>query len=93
MAVMYAALPSLVSNSGQPSQTICMLGMMLNPDVANAGVEGENVNLTPTTAFHIGCGFAEWLAKRLGKDAQDLRISVSALRLPCCVQPSEGNLP
>ncbi|KAK9849389.1 hypothetical protein WJX84_005290 [Apatococcus fuscideae] len=44
--------------------------------IAITGVEGENVNLPPTAAFNIGCGFAEWLSKRLGKSVNDLKISV-----------------
>lgn len=35
------------------------------------------MNLPPTAAFNIGCGFAEWLAKRLNRNASDLKISVS----------------
>ena len=44
--------------------------------VALEGVEGENVNLTNPIAFKIGCAFVEWLSKKSGKAAGELKIGV-----------------
>lgn len=44
--------------------------------IAVDGVEGEKVNLTGDIANRIGQGFVEWLSKKTGKDAKDLRIGV-----------------
>ncbi|WP_027729220.1 phosphoglucomutase [Treponema sp. C6A8] len=44
--------------------------------VALEGVEGENVNLTNPIAVKIGCAFVEWLSKKTGKAAGDLKIGV-----------------
>ncbi|MBQ1672361.1 MAG: phosphomannomutase/phosphoglucomutase, partial [Treponema sp.] len=44
--------------------------------IASEGVEGENVNLTPQIARQIGYAFANWLAKKSGCQAKDLKIGV-----------------
>ena len=44
--------------------------------VAVEGVEGENVNLTPTIARQIGCAFVSWLEKKSGVPAYELKIGV-----------------
>lgn len=44
--------------------------------IAVDGVEGEKVNLTGDIANRVGQGFVEWLSKKTGKDAKDLRIGV-----------------
>ena len=44
--------------------------------VAVEGVEGENVNLTETISFRIGCAFVSWLSKKSGKKASELKIGV-----------------
>ena len=44
--------------------------------VAAEGIEGQPVNLTPERASAIAQAFANWLAKRLGKEAKELRIGV-----------------
>ena len=44
--------------------------------VAIAGVEGENVNLTPDIAAKIGCAFVSWLSGKKKKAAGDLVIGV-----------------
>ncbi|KAK9807868.1 hypothetical protein WJX72_011619 [[Myrmecia] bisecta] len=44
--------------------------------VAVAGVEGEDVTLTPTIAFFIGCAFADWLANRFQLPTSSLRVSI-----------------
>ena len=49
--------------------------------VADAGVPGEEQNLTPSIGFFIGAGFAEWLSQRTGKPLDQLRISVSGAAL------------
>lgn len=44
--------------------------------VAIAGVEGQPVTLHDPMARSIGCAFAQWLAKQIGKPVNQLRISV-----------------
>lgn len=44
--------------------------------VALEGVEGENVNLTETTAFRIGSAFVKWLSAKSGKKPSELKIGV-----------------
>lgn len=44
--------------------------------VALEGVEGENVNLTDPIAVKIGYAFVEWLSKKTGKAAGELKIGV-----------------
>ena len=44
--------------------------------VAIAGVEGENVNLTPDIAAKIGCAYVSWLSGKKKKAAGDLVIGV-----------------
>ena len=44
--------------------------------IAVAGVAGEEVNLFPETAQRIAKGFVQFLAKKTGKKAADLRIAV-----------------
>lgn len=44
--------------------------------VAVAGVEGENVNITPEIARQIGCAFVSWLEKKSGIPAYNLKIGV-----------------
>lgn len=44
--------------------------------IALEGVAGEAVNLTPEIAADIAAAFADWLAGRLGKPAEQLRIGI-----------------
>ena len=44
--------------------------------VALEGVEGENVNLTETTAFRIGAAYVKWLGKKIGKKPCELKIGI-----------------
>lgn len=44
--------------------------------VALEGIEGENVNLTPEIVRYIAAGFAEYLSEKIGKDKNELTISV-----------------
>lgn len=53
--------------------------------IASAGVQGENVNLTPEAAVKIARGFVRWLQKRTGSGkvriavGRDSRISGPAI--------------
>lgn len=80
MEAMCVALLSQVMSKEKSSDGVSNLAHCLQPCFADAGVEGEDVNLPPTAAFNIGCGFAEWLAKRMNKSTSDLKISVSDAR-------------
>ena len=44
--------------------------------VAIDGVEGERVNLTPAIAQRLGQSFVSWLAKQVGKETEQLVVSV-----------------
>ena len=44
--------------------------------IAMEGVPGETVNLTPEIAADIAAAFADWLAGRLEKPAEQLRIGI-----------------
>ena len=46
--------------------------------IAAAGVEGEDVSLTPLMVFFIARGYTAWLAKSKGVDASELRIAIGA---------------
>lgn len=44
--------------------------------VALAGIEGQEVNLTPETVSDIASAFAIWISEKTGKDPDSLEISV-----------------
>lgn len=44
--------------------------------VAMTGIEGQSVTLTPGAAYFIAQAFTEWVAAKLGKSADSVRISV-----------------
>ncbi len=44
--------------------------------VALEGVEGENVNLTPSIANRVGQAFAQWLSAKTKKPADQLKVGV-----------------
>ncbi|MGN1156986.1 MAG: phosphomannomutase/phosphoglucomutase [Agathobacter sp.] len=44
--------------------------------IACEGIAGENVNMTPASAFAIGQAFAIWLSRKLGKDASKCIIGI-----------------
>ena len=44
-----------------------------------AGVEGEDLNLTPESAYFMGQAFTDMLEQQLGKHSHQLRISVRRL--------------
>ena len=44
--------------------------------VALEGVEGENVNLTPSIANRIGQAFAQWLSAKTKKSADQLKVGI-----------------
>ena len=44
--------------------------------IACEGVAGESVNLTPDAGNLIGGGFVRWLAKKKGKNENELRIGI-----------------
>lgn len=71
--------PSQELPAPDPAIASAYLKLQNGSDIRGVAIEGvpdEPVTMTPTVAFYVGLGFADWLEQNSGTPASELRVSI-----------------